>query len=81
MWPSDEDDLDEAFPLGDGTADTAAAVECPCCGAPGELALDPGSGASQTYVEDCGVCCRPWVVRVRYQEDGSADVFLTPADE
>lgn len=81
--PDDTDDelLEEAFPLGDGTADTEADVVCPCCGAPGEIALDPGGGSVQEYVEDCGVCCRPWVVRVRYGADGSARVELDPADE
>jgi hypothetical protein len=79
MWNDDE--LDDAFPLGDGTADTSARVECPHCGEEGEITLDPGSGASQQYVEDCGVCCRPWLVRVAYREDGTAEVWLTPADE
>ena len=80
MWPADDDFLEEAFPLGDGTADTTAEVECPCCGAPAEIALDPGSGTTQSYVEDCPVCCNPWVVSVRYHDDGSAEVSLVPAD-
>ena len=42
MWQSDDDDLEEAFPLGDGTADTGAEAVCPCCGAPVALLLDPG---------------------------------------
>ena len=77
----DDDLLEEDFPLGDGTADTAALAECPCCGAPVEVLLDPGGGSYQEYVEDCEVCCRPWVVRVRYQDDGTAAVDLTPADD
>lgn len=68
------DPLDDAFPLGDGTADTSAIVECPWCGEPVEIALDPGSGALQEYVEDCPVCCNPWVVLVRYLPDGGAEV-------
>ena len=48
-----EDDLDEEFPLGDGTADVAAVVCCPYCGESVEIALDPGSGAQQEYTEDC----------------------------
>ena len=79
--PPEDDFLDEHFPLGDGTADTVADVVCPCCGAPGEITLDPGSGSLQEYIEDCGVCCQPWVVRVSYGPDGVADVSLTPADE
>lgn len=74
-------DLDEEFPLGDGTADTTASVRCPYCGEENEIALDPGSGASQEYVEDCQVCCRPWRVLVSYAGDGSAGVTLEPEDE
>jgi hypothetical protein len=76
----DSHDLDEEFPLGDGTADTAGVVVCPYCGSPIEIALDPGSGSSQEYVEDCEVCCRPWSVRVRYARDGSAHVDVEAAD-
>lgn len=75
-----EHELDEQFPLGDGTADTAGEVTCPYCGATTEIALDPGSGAAQDYVEDCEVCCRPWAVRVRYAADGSARVEVEAAD-
>ena len=53
------DDPIEDFPLGDGTADTVAHVICPYCGEPNEIAVDPGGGASQDYIEDCQVCCRP----------------------
>jgi transposase-like protein len=70
------DDLDEEFPLGDGTAEIDAIVHCPYCGEINEIALDPGSGSVQEYVEDCQVCCRPWLVRVRYGRDGTADVSL-----
>lgn len=67
-------DLDDEFPLGDGTAQIAATVVCPYCGEPNELSLDPGSGSVQEYLEDCQVCCRPWRVSVRYEKDGSATV-------
>ena len=79
--PDDESELDEAFPLGDGTADTAQTVFCPYCGEAVEIVLDPGGGPEQEYVEDCEVCCRPWNVRVEYRDDGSADVHLAAADE
>ena len=72
------DDLDEEFPLGDGTADTTSVVLCPYCGEENAIALDPGSGAQQDYVEDCQVCCRPWHVSVRYASDGGASVTVEP---
>lgn len=75
-----DDDLDEEFPLGDGTAETDASVRCPYCGEVNEITLDPGSGSDQEYVEDCQVCCRPWRVTVRYLPDGSADVSLQLED-
>ncbi len=75
------DGLDEEFPLGDGTAATEATVACPYCGAVNEIGLDPGSGATQEYVEDCQVCCRPWRVLVRYREDGEAEVSAEPEDD
>lgn len=72
--------LDEDFPLGDGTADAAAGVVCPYCAEESVIALDPGSGASQTYVEDCPVCCQPWQVNVHYEPDGSATVSVASLD-
>ena len=75
------DDPFEDFPLGDGTADTTATATCPYCGEENTLALDPGSGGSQDYVEDCQVCCRPWRVIVSYDGSGAAHVDLEAADD
>ena len=68
-------DLDEEFPLGDGTADSTADVVCPYCGEQVQIGLDAGGGSSQQYVEDCPVCCRPWTVYVSYDEFGTATAF------
>jgi hypothetical protein len=76
----EDDDLDEDFPLGDGTADTSADVWCPYCGESSEISLDPGGGAVQSYVEDCPVCCHPWQVTVRYDEEGAATVSCDADD-
>jgi hypothetical protein len=38
---------------------------CPVCGSLNETFADPSAGAAQTFVEDCTVCCRPNVVRLR----------------
>lgn len=77
--PSDFD-LDRDFPLGDGTADTAGVVVCPYCGEENAVSLDPGSGETQDYVEDCQVCCQPWRVSVHYHDDGSATITATALD-
>lgn len=72
----DGDDLDEDFPLGDGTADLEASANCPYCAEAVTVSIDPGSGAAQDYVEDCPVCCQPWQVSVRYASDGTARIQL-----
>jgi hypothetical protein len=79
-FAGDDGSLDDDFPLGDGTADTGATVHCPYCGQQVEVALDPGSGTHQEYVEDCEVCCRPWQVSVEYGSDGAADVRVDAVD-
>jgi len=68
--------LDDDFPVGDGTADTEAEVQCPYCAETSTVVLDPGSGAAQEYVEDCPVCCQPWIVTVTYDGTGTASVSV-----
>ena len=81
MRGNGDDPLDDDFPLGDGTADTTADVTCPYCGEENEISVDPGSGDSQNYIEDCQVCCRPWHVFVTYDDTGAAHVHLEAADD
>jgi hypothetical protein len=66
--------LDDDFPLGDGVADLTAWVTCPYCGEEIELAIDPGGGSVQEYVEDCEVCCRPLQLTVSWDAHGAAHV-------
>ena len=75
-----DDDIDQEFPLGDGTAEMETVVYCPHCGEPNEVALDPGSGSDQEYVEDCQVCCRPWLMYVKYDRHGTAEVEVYASD-
>ncbi|MGD2069288.1 MAG: CPXCG motif-containing cysteine-rich protein [Gemmatimonadota bacterium] len=63
--------------MGDGTAETESGARCPHCGEAVTLALDPGGGPRQSYVEDCPVCCRPWAVRVRWDGEGRVAVELS----
>lgn len=72
------ENLDDEFPLGDGTADLDAIVQCPYCGESIEISIDPGGGSEQDYVEDCEVCCQPWQVSVRYDSQGQASVSVSP---
>jgi hypothetical protein len=75
----DDSELDEEFPLGDGTADTSALVTCPYCGETVTIAVDPGGGSHQIYIQDCDVCCNPWEVSLRFV-DGIASAEVRPSD-
>jgi transposase-like protein len=56
-------------------------LDCPYCGEPNEVEVDPSAGKTQSYVEDCQVCCRPWNVKVQIDHDGEAQVTLQTQDE
>ena len=48
---------------------------CNGCGEEIVVPLDLSQGASQEYVEDCPVCCRPNVIHIELDEDGEARVW------
>ena len=39
-------------------------VECPYCGEEVEVYLEPDVRGS--LVQDCEVCCNPWMIRISY---------------
>jgi hypothetical protein len=53
-------------------------LTCPYCGELVTISIDPSGGATQEYVEDCPVCCRPWQVYVSYGAEGAPQVTLEP---
>lgn len=56
-------------------------VTCPCCWETIVLELDLSAG-SQTYSEDCPVCCRPMTVRLRVDVDlESCEVDVEPESD
>jgi hypothetical protein len=56
-------------------------ISCPYCGESIEVAVDT-SGGSQTYIEDCQVCCRPIVMRLVVDEgDESFDLTATAEND
>jgi hypothetical protein len=71
VWEDEEEVRRDEF-----VPDTLVEAECPHCGAAVVLMLDPGGDAHQEYVEDCQVCCRPWLVHVHFDDTGSATVQL-----
>jgi len=54
-----------------------ASYICDSCGEEIVIPIDPSAGASQSYVEDCPVCCCPNVVRVEFGEDGEARAWAS----
>ncbi len=44
--------------------------QCPYCGEPVDVSVDEVGPSSESYVEDCPVCCRPWSVEVTRGPDG-----------
>ena len=42
-------------------------VTCPYCGEPGEIYVEPDVRGQ--FVQDCEVCCNPWLVRVTLDGD------------
>jgi hypothetical protein len=43
---------------------------CPYCGEVVDVEVDAVGAGSETYVEDCPVCCRPWTVHVVREGEG-----------
>ena len=52
-----------------------AAYICDACGEEIVIPIDLAAGSSQTFVEDCPVCCRPMVVHVEVDEDGAVSIW------
>lgn len=49
--------------------DDSAIYHCAFCGEPNETSVDVSAGAQQVYVEDCQICCRPNLLRIRFDAD------------
>lgn len=45
--------------------DYYATFLCSFCGEENEVFVEPEGGENQTLTEDCTVCCRPNVLRIR----------------
>jgi hypothetical protein len=52
-----------------------ASYICDSCGEEIVIPLDLTEGASQRYVEDCPVCCRPNVIHVETGDEGEVRVW------
>lgn len=54
-------------------------IHCPYCGEGYETTVDLSAG-SQSYIEDCAVCCRPIEIVLRVDEDGELLDISTRTD-
>ena len=50
-------------------------LDCPYCGQSAPLAIDLSAG-SQSYIEDCQVCCQPIAVTLELDERGRYRALL-----
>jgi len=57
--------------------DETTVVTCPYCGEAIDLYVEADAGGS--FVQDCEVCCNPWLVRVEF-DDGERYVSVGRAD-
>jgi hypothetical protein len=56
------------------------AIQCPYCGESIEVFIDESAG-TQTYYEDCQVCCAPILFVVNESPDRQIDVQVFRDDE
>jgi Cysteine-rich CPXCG len=55
-----------------------AGFQCAGCGEWNETTVDESAGSSQSYVEDCQVCCKPNLLAIHH--DRERDVFVITAE-
>ncbi len=81
-WLDDESQL-PANLAGNGkaTSQEEASYICDACGEEIIIPLDLTEGTSQTYVEDCPVCCRANTIHVHIDDDGDAQVWAEPEQD
>jgi hypothetical protein len=57
----------------------AVSIHCPYCGEETELDVDDVGVHHEDYIEDCPVCCRPWMVLVD-RKDEQVEVRVERSD-
>ena len=57
--------------------DDVFVVACPYCGEQIELYVEPD--LTDSFVQDCEICCNPWQVRIS-QEGGDRCILVARAD-
>ncbi len=57
-----------------------AGFQCASCGEWNEITVDHSAGRTQTYVEDCQICCKPNVLHLEYDPAAEEYVITTEAE-
>jgi hypothetical protein len=82
--PTLDDDCQQPFLL-PGDSQSVSSDEgsyiCDACGEEIVIPIDRTQGATQSYVEDCPVCCRANIVHVHFEDDGEAQVWAEPEQD
>jgi hypothetical protein len=63
------------------TSQEEACYVCDSCGENIVIPLDLSEGASQTYVEDCPVCCRANTIHVHIDDEDAIHVWAEPEQD
>ncbi len=63
------------------TSQEDASYICDACGEVIVIPLDLSEGTSQTYVEDCPVCCRANTIHVQINDEGVAQIWAEPEQD
>ncbi|MFN2338564.1 MAG: CPXCG motif-containing cysteine-rich protein [Gammaproteobacteria bacterium] len=58
----------------------ATRIQCPYCGESFDITLDASAG-TQSYIEDCEVCCRPIELRVDFDGEGELSGIQVRRDD
>ena len=58
-----------------------AGFQCAGCGEWNSTTVDESAGSSQTYIEDCQVCCKPNFLSIRYDLDNSEFVITAQLED
>lgn len=81
-WLDDEHQLPTtSSSIGKSTSQEEASYICDACGEEIVIPLDLTEGSSQTYVEDCPVCCRANTIHVHFDGDGIAHIWAEPEQD
>lgn len=66
---------------GQASSQKEASYLCDACGEEIIIPLDVSEGSSQTYVEDCPVCCRANTIYVQIDENGDGKIWAEPEQD